>query len=285
MRNQGRLFCSVLLSAMAVSAYGEESGIFHYKNGKIDVYTMVENSGPGRAGILIGDAAVIEKYAPGGSLRSATNTFLLKTARDTIVVDTGFGGNIFKHLETLKIKPLQITAVLITHMHGDHIGGLAKDGKALFPNAKVYLSKQELASVTGGGDLASKIRPASLAPYGDKVITFNPGTIESPENLLPGIGAAAAFGHTPGHTVFVLDSEGKKLVLWGDLMHAAEVQFPAPEIAVTYDSAVKEAIESRKNLLAWAAKSGSAIAGAHMVYPAIGFVQQDGAGYKFTPAK
>jgi glyoxylase-like metal-dependent hydrolase (beta-lactamase superfamily II) len=99
------------------------------------------------------------------------------------------------------------------------------------------------------------------------------------------VGAAAGYGHTPGHTLILVENGGAKLLIWGDLMHVELVQFPLPDTAVTYDSDPAAATVSRKQALAWAVRNKAAIAGSHLVYPALGTVQQDGAGYRFVTAK
>jgi glyoxylase-like metal-dependent hydrolase (beta-lactamase superfamily II) len=271
------LVLSVFLSAAAV-VYSADNGTFLYKVGDIDIYTLVENTGQGRPSILIGDRSVIDRYIPGGGYKSATNTFLVKGPDGVVIIDTGFGRAIFDHIKGLGVKPEDVTAVLLTHTHGDHTGGLARDGKPLFPRAALYISGPEF-------DWASNATKALISAYGSKVEVFKPGTLEAPNRILPGIGAAASFGHTPGHTAYLIESAGKRLLVWGDLMHAQDVQFPAPGIAVTYDSDAAAATAARKVVLAWAAANKVPVAGHHLVYPAMGHVEKQGTGYRFVEMK
>jgi glyoxylase-like metal-dependent hydrolase (beta-lactamase superfamily II) len=146
----------------------------------------------------------------------------------------------------------------------------------------VYLAAQERDYwLNSAGNAAAR---TALAPYGGKVETFQPGDLEAgaPE-ILPGIRAAAAFGHTPGHTVFLVESGAEKFLIWGDLMHVEKVQFPLPGISVSYDTDPAAAAASRKQVLAWAAKNRVPVGGMHLVYPAAGRVQADGTGYRFVP--
>jgi glyoxylase-like metal-dependent hydrolase (beta-lactamase superfamily II) len=273
-----------LLGAMALPLGADET-VFAWKTGNFEVYTLVENRGPGRSGVLIGAApADVDRYL-GADFESETNVFLIRSPGRVILVDTGFGGALFDHLGALGVKAEQVDAVLITHMHGDHIGGLARDGKALFPNAAVYLAEQERDYWT-----RTRINQGAvdaLAPYGSRIRVFSPVELgaETRAGILPGITAIASFGHTPGHTLFLLDSEGERLLIWGDLVHVQGIQFPLPDTSVTYDTDPLAAAVSRKKAMEWAAANGVPIAGMHLVYPAIGAVRASGGGFVFAPGE
>jgi glyoxylase-like metal-dependent hydrolase (beta-lactamase superfamily II) len=119
------------------------------------------------------------------------------------------------------------------------------------------------------------------------VETFAPsalGAASIPE-LLPGIKAIAAFGHTPGHTAYLIGNGGEQLLIWGDLMHVQGIQFALPDIAVTYDKDAAAAVASRRKILEYAARYRVPIGGMHLEYPAVGVVEQAGAGFRFLPAR
>ena len=122
---------------------------------------------------------------------------------------------------------------------------------------------------------------ASLNPY-VKAGKFKP--FDGDTELVPGIRAQAARGHTPGHSVYVAESKGQKLVFWGDLMHVAAVQFAQPSVTIQFDTDSKAAAVQRKKAYADAAKNGHWVAAAHLAFPGIGHLRSEGAGYRFVPA-
>jgi glyoxylase-like metal-dependent hydrolase (beta-lactamase superfamily II) len=262
-------------------------GVFTYKLGQIDVFMLVEAERDGNTAILIGaEEELLSRYIPAEGFRHTANAFLIKSAGQNILIDTGTGsgGIIIDRIAKLGLAPNQIDAVLITHLHGDHFGGLLKDGAAAFENAKIYLSSNELEFFTQTNVNQNVVDV--LAHYGDSIITFTPGEMGSTLlELLPGIYPIAAYGHTPGHTVFQLESGGNKLLVIGDLLHVALVQFAHPEISATFDIDADAAAVTRRAVLDYAAANGIPLGGMHIVYPGIGNVTREGDGFKFTPMR
>jgi glyoxylase-like metal-dependent hydrolase (beta-lactamase superfamily II) len=281
-----KLIFGVLLAAMAAGSFASESdGIFSYRVGQFEVYMLVERANPGNASIIVGaDDALKNRYIPASGFTHSTNAFLIKAPGRNILVDTGFGATIFDKMKLLGVEPDQIDAVLLTHLHGDHIGGLQRDGQALFSKARIYLSAKEQEHFTQTQPNQGAV--AALGAYGSRVETFEPGQLGSAlRELLPGISPIASYGHTPGHTVFLVENGGSRLIIAGDFLHVALVQFPHPEISATYDIDQRAAADSRRQLLDYAARNRIPLGDMHMVYPGVGMVEADGSGFRFTPAQ
>jgi glyoxylase-like metal-dependent hydrolase (beta-lactamase superfamily II) len=264
-----------------VSARGEQS-VITFEMGDYLVSTLSEGGGNGNSGILVGATPeLLQKYLPNGTFPLETTVFLVRTPDKNILIDTGHGRKLFDNLESLKIKPEQIDIILLTHAHGDHIGGMLRDGKAAFPNAELYISKAEHDYWVK--DQKKKQVCDAIAAYQKKLHLFVPDELNAKAtSLLPDIQAIAAYGHTPGHTVFLIKSAQSKLLIWGDLTHASPVQFPHPEVALSFDTDPKQAIETRKKILEYVSKNKIPAGGMHIVFPSIGNVSANKeAGYLF----
>ncbi|MDR3234731.1 MAG: MBL fold metallo-hydrolase [Planctomycetaceae bacterium] len=217
------------------------------------------------------DPAVVNQYIPNGAPASMSSMVLFAGA-DTVLFDTGLGGEAwFKQIKALGIKADTVKLILLTHLHPDHIGGLFDDNARRFPNAAVRCA---LPEYVGTGAAQNKIKAVYGAafenPFGYGETVFNNGTVK--------IKALDAAGHTPGHTAFLIESAKKKCLVAGDLLHAAALQFPKPEICSSYDSDPAAAVASRKRILNLAAEGNIPIGGMHFPAPNFGTVQKDGSG-------
>lgn len=229
---------------------------------------------------------------------TAVNGYLVNTGKQLILVDTGaaslFGpgmGQLLNNLKASGYQPEQVDAVLITHFHGDHVGGLTTaDGQRVFPNATVYaaqaeadfwLSPEQAAKAPAGMQGFFKMAQASLKPYVEahRLKTFS-GNVE----LLPGVKAVATPAHTPGHTSYLFESDGHRLLVLGDLIHFSTVQFDLPRVTIDFDSDQSHAYATRKKIFDWAAKDQLLVAGAHLPFPGLGQIRSLGKrGYAWIP--
>lgn len=229
-------------------------------------------------------------------LETSVNAYLINTGNKLVLIDTGagslFGPTLGKMLSNLKAagySPEQVDEIYITHMHPDHVGGLINGETMVFPNAVVradqhdvdfWLSQANLEKAPADAKGFFQGAMASLNPY-IKAGKFK--AFEGDTELQPGIRAIASHGHTAGHTIYQISSQNQQLVLWGDLMHVAAVQFAEPSVTIQFDTDNKAAAAERKKAYASAAGSGAMIGAAHLSFPGLGYVRGDKKAYAFTP--
>ena len=227
---------------------------------------------------------------------TSVNGYLINTGAKLVLVDTGaaglFGptlGNLVANLKAAGYQPEQVDEIYITHMHPDHVGGLMAGEQRAFPNAVVradqkdvdfWLSKKNFAAAPEEAKGFFQGAMMSLNPYVDAG-AFK--AFDGDTELVPGVRAHASHGHTAGHSTYIVESQGQKLVLWGDLMHVAAVQFADPSITIQFDTDQKAARAQRKAAYAEAAKQGYLVAGAHLSFPGIGRIRPEGKGYAWLP--
>jgi glyoxylase-like metal-dependent hydrolase (beta-lactamase superfamily II) len=224
------------------------------------------------------------------------NCFLVDTGTRRMLVDTGAGelfgatsGQLIANLRASGYQPEDIDVILLTHIHGDHSGGLSIGGQRVFPNVLVYVDRHDpdywlSASVEAKApaDRRTTFTQAhkTVDPYVDagKLRTFDGAT-----ELFPGVRTVPEHGHTPGLTGYMIESRGQRLLLWGDIVHSAEVQFRDPTVTVDYDVDPKEAVVSRRRIFDNAAKQGYLVGGAHISFPGLGHVHAEKTGYSWAP--
>ncbi len=231
-------------------------------------------------------------------VQTAVNGYLINTGKDLILVDAGaaacFGptlGGLGDNLKSAGYEATQVTKVFVTHLHGDHACGMTADGKRVFPNATVYVSKDEAGYWLNKETAAKAPKEAqpffqaaqqAVAPYeqAGKLKQFAPG-----DTLAEGVASVPLVGHTPGHEGYMFSSKGQQLLVWGDIVHSHAVQFARPDVSIDFDTDQKQAIATRKELLARAAKEKFWIAGAHLPFPGIGHVAEQKDGYRWIPSE
>ena len=257
-----------------------------YTMGNFEVTLLSEGQREGQTNILVGASeAMLNQCIPTGKYPSAVNAFLIRTPEGWVLVDTGFGRNVMTEMAALGVEPTDITAVLLTHMHGDHIGGMLREDAKAFPNAKVYMAQEENDYWMAAGSNGAAQQKV-LAAYEADLVLFSAQGIEAGEDnpeIIPGIFGILAPGHTPGHSMFLVESMGQKMLIWGDLTHVMAIQMAYPEVAVTYDSHKDIAIASRYEVLAYVSQHKIPVAGMHIPFPGMGTIEALGMGrYAFV---
>jgi glyoxylase-like metal-dependent hydrolase (beta-lactamase superfamily II) len=274
------MLLGLLFVASSVAAE-DEKNVFHFRMGTWEVTMLSEGQQMGRASILVGASEEALRVIPEGVFPNAINAFLVRRGEQVLLIDTGLGSALFGHLKALGVEPEDVDVVLLTHMHGDHVGGMLRNGARTFPRAEVWVARQERDFWAEREGLAKRV----LEAYGKQLRLFEP--VEGKDVAvtgLPGVKGIAAFGHTPGHCAFLLEDGEERLLVWGDLTHAMAVQMPFPQVAVTYDVDAGRAVESRLAILARVVREGIPVAGMHVPFPGIGWVVEEDEGYRFVPA-
>ncbi len=274
---------SVMLLVLSMSGdlrAESDEGICHFKVGALDFYSIQDDVGEMNDGALVtDDKDALARLAPTGRTPSGYAVFVVKKGSDTVLIDTGKGGKLLRRLQKIGVKPEDVKNILLTHSHGDHVGGLVKDDRKVFPNATLRIAAAELAfwKSARNGNLCEQC----IKLYGE------------PEILVPDEKTAAVFpelvsvplpGHTPGQTGFLLASEGGNLLVVADLLHNGAVQFARPDIGFRADNDLKLAAEVRRKTLRRAADERLLIAVSHLPFPSVGRVVVDGDGFRYTPS-
>ncbi|MFG1172576.1 MBL fold metallo-hydrolase [Erwiniaceae bacterium CAU 1747] len=234
--------------------------------------------------------ALLERRGAPAIPRININVYVIQTAQHTILVDSGaggingWGGRLQVALAAAGIDPLQIDTVLLTHAHPDHIGGLAGPLQTpLFRNVQqLFIHEKELAfwqdnnryaSVPDGYRPFIDLARNAFAAYSEQLMPF------SQQDILPGIQALPLFGHTPGHTGYLLGDEHESLLIWGDIVHFPHIQIARPEVTIAFDSDPVAASAVRHQLLERAVSDNLSVSGMHFNLPTSGKVKCNGSTF------
>ena len=199
------------------------------------------------------------------NIPSSMNAILVETEGKQILFDTGNGAEhsqLLPELTKAGLSPEEIDIVFITHMHGDHIGGLMKDGKVVFTQADIYINQQEIDAWMAMPEERNAQVRNTLEAYGKQIKPFKMG-----DQLPHNIQAIAAYGHTEGHTVYRI---GKALIA-GDIMHGIALQLENPDICARFDGDHERSIAARKSIIELVKTEQLRMYGMH--FPAPGYVE------------
>ncbi|WP_315709829.1 MBL fold metallo-hydrolase [Brenneria uluponensis] len=227
---------------------------------------------------------------------TSINAYVIDDGKQQILVDAGagelfgnIGGHITENLAAAGYPADSIDAVLLTHIHADHSGGISKGDKLVFPNAKVYVDQRDVSFWLDRKNIKN-VNPDQRHTFAESEKTVGTVikagqliTFQAPVKLFPGIEVIPAPGHTPGSVIYKVSSDGKNLILWGDIIHARAIQMHSPSVAIRFDINPKKAIETRERILNTVAKEGDLVAAAHISFPGFGHVIKEGKGYRWLP--
>ena len=196
------------------------------------------------------EALMREHLLPGKKFRPGFTPMLVHTGKELILFDTGngaggfvprpYGGRLADQLGPAGFSPEQVDVVVLSHLHPDHVGGMMEDGKPFFPRARYVIGQAEFehwrgtdyssSSPDANEVKTSKLFQSNVAPVADRV------TLVKPEGeVVPGIHTVEAYGHTPGHLAFHLESNGKRMLFWGDCAHHEVASLAHPEWHTLFD--------------------------------------------------
>lgn len=239
-----------------------------------------------------------DNFLPPANVVLEQNILVLNTGDKLVLFDTGMGsspmfgpttGKMLANLKVAGIDPKDIDAVVATHAHCDHVWGImGDDGKPNFPNAQIYISQADFDYWTDEAKLQLKdpayMKPfvegarKNLLPNRDRIVFIKDG-----QEFLPGIQAMAAPGHTVGHTIFMVTSDGKSMAVTGDLTHHQILLVEKPRIEFAYDTDPKQSANTRVRVLEMLASNKIPLVSYHFPWPGIGHVAKQGEGFRYYP--
>ena len=233
-----------------------------------------------------------QNFLPADRMEISFAPVLVNTGDAVVLFDSGNGdgmiakGDLVATLANAGYSAEQIDVVVITHMHPDHIGGLMAEGAATFPNARYVTGEVEYAfwshedRLSGATEGVGKLVRSNVVPLAEKTRFLGDAG-----EVVPGINAIAAFGHTPGHMAYHIESGGQRLLLWADASNHYVLSVEQPDWHVRFDMDKEAAVATRRRLFDMANADRIPVTGYHMPFPAVGFVDKTADGsYRWAQA-
>ena len=284
-------------------ATAQAPAFFRYRLGDMQVTAISDGVASRPAEGLIVNAPIADlqkalagRFLPTDKVTISFTTLVVNTGSKLVLLDTGNGdmgaattGSWLANFRAAGFEPANVDTVVISHFHGDHINGLrTKDGQLRFPGAQVMVSEQEWAFWMDDSKMAG-------APAGQKATFDNTRRVFGPiakdvtrygwgKEIVPGIMAVDAHGHTPGHTAFALSSGTGRLLVMSDTTNDPNIFARNPEWSALFDQDGPQAVVTRKKLLDMAATDKTQVSFYHAPFPATGYIVREGNGYDLVPA-
>jgi len=276
-------------------------GFHRFSLGEFEVTSILDGGRPGEGPHpIFGEnqsaedmAALLEgNFLPSDRFVNSFTPTLVNTGSELVLFDTGLGagaregglGQLRSRLETSGYSADDVTVVVLTHFHGDHIGGVMEDGAPAFANARYVVSGAEYdfwtaeERLSGPTENAARAVQASVVPIAEKATFIGDG-----DEVVPGIAGIAATGHTPGHMIFNIESGGRRLLVTADTANHYVASLQRPDWHVRFDMDKEEAAATRVRVFDMLAADRVPFLGYHMPFPAVGFVEKLDLGYRFVP--
>ncbi|MCP8885339.1 MBL fold metallo-hydrolase [Devosia sp. XJ19-1] len=284
---------------------GHAAAIRH-RIGEIEIIALADGRGPITNDLIIGFNDTAGRLAAKAAHKAhdpvtstiSINAYLIRTADRLIAVDSGAGaamgpttGAWLDSLASAGIAKENIDTLFLTHTHLDHVGGMSNEGGIrLLPNAQLVAAEAEWAFAHDDGVLSALPEAfkgmmlasrAQLAPYAANRAML---AMDQETEFAPGVTAVPLPGHTPGHMGLRIESHGEALLIWGDVVHVPAYQFTHPDWSVAFDADGPTAIASRRRMLDMASHDDLLVAGMHLDFPALGYVERRGDAYRYFAA-
>lgn len=266
---------------------GPATARFHrFALGEFEVTTLLAGSSPRDKpqetfGLNVSEAefkaASDAAFIPSDKTMFFFTPTLVNTGAELVLFDTGMDpASITEALAAAGVAPDQIDTVVLTHMHGDHIGGLAGEAGPTFAKARYVTGAVEHNHWSGA---ANEGFDTKVKPLNDKMTLLDDGG-----SVAPGITALQAFGHSPGHMAYMLESSGKRLAITADTANHYVWSLANPDWEVRFDADKPAAAATRRAMFGMIAAEKIPFIGYHMPFPGVGFVETAGAGFRYVPA-
>jgi glyoxylase-like metal-dependent hydrolase (beta-lactamase superfamily II) len=205
------------------------------------------------------------------------------------LIDTGFGqkngsecGRVVEQLSTMGYQPEDVDAIIITHLHMDHTGGLlTPENRARYPNAQLYIGEGEMNFWTRSSVPESSLKNQEVANTVLEQYEGRVNVVPDDAVIVPGLKFVPLYGHSPGHSGVMIEDGGQKMLMWADLMHSSLLQFHYPHWSVLPDMDPKHAVATRLALLERLVTEDTMVAGSHMY--GTGLVRRGEIAYELVP--